>query len=204
MRRRLVFTTAALIAISAFLPACSSSGSSKTSAPAGSTTSASSPTTTSPGSAKAALTCTSFAGTLTLTPPVSPTVSVAHTLTAKGTLSGCTGTLGITGGEFTFRAEESEELNCAQVIAYTKPGTASVSVKWDNGTSSTGAQFALTYASVTSTKISGKFTSGNVFVGKTSTSMTVNSPNGGGCVTQGVSLSTAAVTLAPGTNFTIS
>jgi hypothetical protein len=134
---------------------------------------------------------------------VSPTVSVAHTLTARGTLSGCTGTPGITGGDFTFRAEESEKLNCAQVIAYTKPGTASVSVTWNNGKTSAGA-LALTYASVTSTKISGKLTSGDVFVGKTSTSMTVNSPNGGGCVNQGVSLSTAAVSLAPGTNFVIS
>ena len=203
MRRHLVVTTAAVIAIAALLPAYSSSSSSKSAAPAGSTTSASSAT-TSPGGSATVLTCTSLAGTLTLSPPVSPTVSVAHALIAKGTLSGCTGTPGITSGVLTVLAKETDKLNCGQLIAYSKPGTASGSVKWNNGQTSTGAKLAVTYASVTSSTISGKFTSGTVFVGKTTSSTTVNSPDGGGCLTQGVSLSTATLSLAPGANYTIS
>ena len=204
MRTKFVVTTATLIAITAFLPACSSTSSPKssatTTAPAGSTTSASSAPTSSSGAATA-LTCTKFAGTLTLSPPVSLTVSVAHTLTARGTVSGCTGTPGITSGVLTFVEKETTKLNCAELLTYTEPGTASVSVNWDNGKTSMGAKLAVTYASVTSSTISGKFTSGTAFVGKTSSASTVNTPNGGGCVTN--SLTTATLSLTPGTEYTI-
>jgi hypothetical protein len=202
VRTRLVVTVAALIAIAALLPACSSS-SSKGSAPAASTTSASSVTTSPPAGTATALTCTALAGTLTLSPPVSPTASVAHTLTAKGTISGCTGTPGITSGEFTLSAGATDKLNCAQVLTYSKPGTATVSVKWNNGSTSTGSKLALTYATVASTTITGKFTGGTAFVGKTTTSTTANSPDGGGCLTGGASLSTATLSLAPDTKYTI-
>ena len=135
---------------------------------------------------------------------MSPTVSVAHTLSAKGTLSGCTGTPGITSGELTFVAKGTAKLNCAEIVAYKEPGTASVAVKWNNGTTSTGPSLAITYDSVTTTTITGKFTGGNAFIGKTSTSTTVNSPDDGGCVTEGVSLKTATLSLQAGTTYTIS
>ena len=196
MRRHLVVTTGTLIAVMVFLSACGSS--SKSSAGAGSTTSTSGPST-----ATNALTCTTFAGKLTLTPPVSPTVSEAHSISVTGTLSGCTGTPGITSGDLTLEAKEAEKLNCAELIAYQKPNTASVSVKWNNGTTSTGAEFVVGFESVTKTTISGQVTGGDVFVGKTATAATVNTPDGGGCTTEGASLSTATLALAPGTNLAI-
>jgi hypothetical protein len=199
VRKHLVVTTAAMFAIAA-VSACSSSSSSKSSQPAGSTTSAA----TAPAGPAAALTCATFAGTLKVSPPVSPTVSVAHTLTAKGTLSGCTGTPGITSGELGFVAKRTAKLNCAEIATFKEPGTASVSVKWNNGQTSTGPNLAVTYDSVVSSTISGKFTGGTAFVGKTSTSTTVNSPDNGGCFTEGVSLSTATLSLAQGTTYTIS
>ena len=199
MRRHLVVTTAVLIAIAALLPACSSSSKSS------STTTSTEPaeTTTSTPAAATLLTCKKLAGTLTVSPPISPTVSEAHTLSAKGTLSDCTGTPGITSGTLTFTAKVTAKLNCAQIVSYSQPGTANASVTWSNGKKSTGVNLAVTYEAVTTSTISGKFTSGSVFVGKTSTATTINSPNGGGCVTQGVSLTTASLSLAPGTEYKV-
>jgi hypothetical protein len=196
MRRHPVVTTGTLIAVLVFLSACGSS--SKSSAPGGSTTSAS-----SPGTLNNALTCTTFTGKLTLSPPVSPTVSEAHDISVTGTLSGCTGTPGITGGDLTLSAKEADKLNCAQLISYAKPSTANVSVKWNNGKTSTGSEFVVGFVAVTKTTISGQVNGGDVFVGKTSTAATVNTPDGGGCTTQGASLSTATLALAPGTNVNI-
>lgn len=189
-----------LIAIAALLPACSSSSSPKSST---STNTAAGSTTTSTPGAVTLLTCTKLDGTLTVSPPISPTVSEAHTLSAKGTLSGCTGTPGITTGALTFVAKVTAKLNCAEILTYSQPGTASASVKWSDGKTSTGDNLAVTYESVTTSTISGKFTGGTAFVGKTSSATTINSPNGGGCVTKGVSLKTAALSLAPGTEYTI-
>jgi hypothetical protein len=196
MRRHPVVTTGTLIAVMVFLSACGSS--SKSSAGAGSTTSASSPSTL-----HNALTCTTFAGKLTLSPPVSPTVSEAHDISVTGTLSGCTGTPGIASGDLTLSAKEADKLNCAQLISYTKPSTATVSVKWNNGKTSTGTDFVVGFEEVTKTTISGQVASGDVFVGKTATAATVNTPDGGGCITGGASLSTATLALAPGTNVAI-
>src|SRR5438477_1747985 len=193
MRRHPVVTTGTLIAVMVFLSACGSS--SKSSAGAGSSTSAS-----SPGTLNNALTCTTFTGKLTLSPPVSPTVSEAHDISVTGTLSGCTGTPGITSGDLTLSAKEADKLNCAQLIAYTKPSTANVSVKWNNGKTSTGSDFVVGFEEVTKTTISGQVTGGDVFVGKTATAATVNTPDGGGCTTAGASLSAATLALAPNTN----
>ena len=140
---------------------------------------------------------------MTLTPPISPTVSEAHTLRAGGTLSGCTGTPGITSGELTFVVNETAKLKCSEVLTYSQPGTASVSVKWNNGKTSTAEKLAVTYDSVATSTISGKFTGGTAFVGTTSNATTTNRPDGGGCVTSGVSLSTATLSLATGTQYTI-
>jgi len=202
VRKHLVVTTAVLIAIAALLPACSSSSSPKSSSTTTSTEPAGS-TTSTPG-AGTLLTCTKLEGTLTVSPPISPTVSEAHTLSAKGTLSGCTGTAGITTGALTFVAKVTAKLNCTQILSYSQPGTANASVTWSNGKTSTGANLAVTYEAVTTSTISGKFTSGTEFVGKTSKATTINSPNGGGCVTKGVSLKTASLSLAPGTEYTVS
>ena len=193
MRRHLVGSTGTLIAVMVLLSACGSS--SKSSAPSGSTTS-------SPASANA-LTCTTFAGSLNLSPPVSPTVSEAHTVNVTGKLSGCTGTSGITSGDLTLEAKVTDKLNCAQLIAYSKPNTADLSVKWNNGTTSTGAEFVVTFQEVTKFLISGQVTAGDVFVYKTATAETVNTPDGGGCITGGASLSVATLALAPGTNLAI-
>ena len=197
MRRHLVGSTGTLIAVMVLLSACGSS--SKSSASSGSTTSAS----TSPPASASALTCTTFAGNLTLSPPVSPTVSEAHTVNVTGKLSGCTGTPGITSGDLTLEAKVTDKLNCAQLIAYSKPNTANLSVKWNNGTTSTGAEFVVTFQEVTKFLISGQVTAGDVFVYKTATAETVNTPDGGGCITGGASLSVATLALAPGTNLAI-
>jgi hypothetical protein len=149
------------------------------------------------------LSCTTFAGTLTVTPPLSPTTSESHTLSATGKLSGCTGTAGITSGDLTFTAKPADKLNCAQLIAYTKPTTATVTIKWDNGKTSSGDSFTVAFEQVTKTTISGSFTGGDEFVGKTSTVSTLNTPDGNGCTAQGVSLNTASLSLAGGSAFTI-
>jgi hypothetical protein len=193
MRRHLVVSTGTLIAVMVLLSACGSS--SKSSGSSGSTTS-------SPAAADA-LTCTTFAGSLKLSPPVSPTVSEAHTVNVTGKLSGCTGTPGITGGDLTLETKVTDKLNCAQLISYSKPNTANLSVKWNNGTTSTGAEFVVTFQEVTKFLISGQITAGDMFVYKTATAQTVNTPDGGGCITGGASLSVATLGLAPGTSLAI-
>jgi hypothetical protein len=193
MRRHLVVSTGTLIAVMVLLSACGSS--SKSPASSGSSTSA--PALTN------ALTCTTFSGNLTLSPPVSPTVSEAHTVNVTGTLLGCTGAAGITSGDFTLEANVTDKLNCAELIAYTKANTASVSVKWNDGTTSTGAEFVVSFERAAKTVISGKVTGGDAFVGKTATAATVNTPGGGGCITPGASLSAATVALVPGTDVAI-
>ena len=197
MRRHLVVSTGTLIAVMVLLSACGSS--SKSSAPSGSNTSAS---TSSPASADA-LTCTTFTGSLNLSPPVSPTVSEAHTVNVTGKLSGCTGTPGITSGDLTLYAKVTDKLNCTQLITYSKPNTANLSVKWNNGTTSTGAEFLVTFQDVTKFLISGRIEAGDMFVYKTATAQTVNTPEGGGCLTGGASLSVVTLALAPGTDLAI-
>ena len=196
MRSRLVVTTGTLIALMVFLSACGSS--SKSDAGAGSTTSASS----SPP-ASADLTCTTFDGKLTLDPPISPTASEAHKFDVTGTLSGCTGTEGITSGDLTLSAEVADPLNCAQLIAYLKPNTANVSIEWNNGKKSTGDAFTVAFDQVTKTTISGDFNGGDTFVGKSATASTSNKADDGGCTDAGVSLSSVTLALAAGTNLTI-
>jgi hypothetical protein len=140
---------------------------------------------------------------MNLSPPVSPTVSEAHTINVTGTLSGCTGTPGITSGDLTLVGKVTEKLNCAQLISYSKPNTANLSVKWNNGTTSTGAGFVVTFQEVTKFLISGQVTAGDAFLYKTATAQTVNTPEGGGCLTGGASLSVVTMALAPGTNLAI-
>ena len=190
MRRHLVVSTGTLIAVMVLLSACGSS--SKSSAPP----------TSSPTSANA-LTCTTFAGSMNLAPPVSPTVSEAHTVNVTGKLSDCTGTPGITSGDLTLLGKVTDKLNCAQLISYSKPNTANLSVKWNNGTTSTGAEFVVTFQEVTKFLISGQVTAGDAFLYKTATAQTVNTPEGGGCLTGGASLSVVTMALAPGTNLAI-
>ena len=193
MRRHLVVSTGTLIAVMVSLSACGSS--SKSPASSGSTTS-------SPTSANA-LTCTGFTGSLTLAPPVSPTVSEAHTVNVTGKITGCTGTAGITSGDLTLYAKVTDKLNCTQLISYSKPNTANLSVKWNNGTTSTGSEFLVTFEEATKFLISGKISAGDAFVYKTATAQTVNTPEGGGCLTGGASLSVVTMALAPGTNLEI-
>jgi hypothetical protein len=190
MRRHLVVSTGTLMAVMVLLSACGSS--SKSSAPS----------TSSPASANA-LTCTTFAGSLNLSPPVSPTVSEAHTVNVTGKLSGCTGTPGITSGDLTLYAKVTDKLNCAQLISYSKPNTANLSVKWNNGTTSTGSEFLVTFEEATKFLISGKIEAGDSFVYKTATAETVNTPEGGGCLTGGASLSVVTMAFAPGTSLAI-
>ena len=193
MRRHLVVSTGTLIAVMVLLSACGSS--SKSPASSGSNTSA-------PASANA-LTCTTLTGTLNLTPPVSPTVSEAHTVNVTGKLSGCTGTPGITSGDLTVEVNMTDKLNCAELISYSKPNRAVLSVTWNNGTRSTGSEFLVTFQDVTKFLISGGITAGNMFVDKTATAQTVNTPDGGGCISGGASLSVATLGLAPGTSLAI-
>jgi hypothetical protein len=193
MRRHLFASTGTLIAVMVLLPACGSS--SKSSSSSGATTS---PSTSSPLPTYA-LTCTTFAGKLTLSPPVSPTVSVAHKINVTGTLSDCTGTPGITSGDLTALATVSDKVNCAQLDSYSKPDkSVAVSIKWNNGTRSIGSEFVVSFETPTNFLISGKFDAGSMFLGKTATMTTLNTPDGGGCTTAGTSLSTATLALKPG------
>jgi hypothetical protein len=191
MRRHLVVSTGTLIAVMVLLSACGSS--SKSSAPPGSST---------PASTRA-LTCTTMTATLNLSPPVSPTVSETHKINLVGKLSGCTGTAGITGGDLTVEVNVPDKLNCAQLVSYSKPNRAVLSVAWNNGARSTGSEFLVTFQDVTKFLISGRVSAGSVFVGKTATAATVNTPEGGGCISGGASLAVADLALAPGTDLEI-
>jgi hypothetical protein len=160
----------------------------------------------SPAGAASLLTCTKLAGTATWTPPVSPTVKATHTVTAKATLSGCTGTKGITSGVTSFLSKGTTKENCAVLIASKAPSTASASVKWSNGKTSVLAKLTLTYGgSVGAQVITGKITGGTQtsFIGKTTKLTSQFIPNGGGCLTKGVSLKTASVSLKKGTKSTL-
>jgi hypothetical protein len=141
--------------------------------------------------------------TLNLSPPVSPTVSETHKINVVGKLSGCTGTAGITGGDLTVEVNVPDKLNCAQLISYTKPNRAVLSVTWNNGATSTGSGFLVTFQDVTKFLISGRVTAGSVFVRDTATAATVNTPEGGGCISGGASLGVADLALAPGTQLEI-
>jgi len=193
MRRHLVVSSGTLIAVMLLLSACGSS--SKSSGSSGSSTSA-------PASTNA-LTCTTLTGTLNLTPPVSATVSEAHKVNVTAKLSGCTGSPGITSGDLTLEANVTDKLNCTQLIAYSKPKRANLSVTWNNGSKSTGSEFLVTFQDVTKFLISGEITAGDIFVRKTATAQTANTPEGGGCITGGASLSVADLALAPGTSLAI-
>ena len=193
MRRHLVVSTGTLIAVMVLLSACGSS--SKSSGPSGSDTS-------TPASANA-LTCTGLTANLNVTPPVSPTVSETHKVNVTGKLSGCTGTPGITSGDLTLEVNVSDKLNCAQLISYSKPNRAVLSVTWNDGTASTGSGFLVTFQDVTKFLISGRVTAGASFVGKTATAQTVNTPEGGGCISGGASLGVATLAFAPGTELEI-
>jgi hypothetical protein len=191
MRRHLVVSTGTLIAVMVLLSACGSS--SKSSAPSD---------TSSPTSANA-LTCTALTASLTLAPPVSPTVSETHKINVAGKLSGCTGTPGITSGDLTVEVNMKDKLNCAELISYTTPNRAVLSVTWNDGSRSTGSGFLVTFQDVTKFLISGRVTAGSSFVGKTATAQTVNTPEGGGCISGGASLGVATLALAPGTELEI-
>ena len=157
-----------------------------------------------PASAGApALTCTKIAGTATFTPPVSPTVSVTHNVSSKSTISGCTGTAGITSGVATFTSKGTTKQNCAQLIASKKVTTATITVKWSNGTTSGPGTATVTPVSTATVKITSKITKGQ-FAGKTSISTVLFIPKGGGCITAGKSLATTTVSLKAGTKLVIS
>jgi hypothetical protein len=135
---------------------------------------------------------------------VSPPLSEIHKINVTGTISGCTGTPGITTGDLTLLASVTDKLNCAQLISYSKPNkSSSLSIKWNNGTISTGSEFVVSLQTVANFLISGRFDAGAIFVGKYGTAQTQNTPVGGGCVTPGVSLSTATLALKPGTKLLI-
>ena len=158
------------------------------------------------GAAAPALTCTKLTGTATFTPPVTPTASVAHKVTSKSTLSGCTGTKGITSGVATFSSTTKKE-NCAQLLANKSASTATVTVKWNNGKVSGPGTLKETYVSLGVVKLVGKITKGTVFVGKTSSSEASFLPKAGstkvGCVTPGVNLGKTNTSFPKGQKLTI-
>lgn len=156
----------------------------------------------SPAGAAAVLTCTKLTGTATFTPPVSPTVSATHKIVSHSTISGCTGTKGISSGKVTFTSTSIKE-NCKILLANKKSSTATVTVKWNNGKVSGPGPATVSYVSLGVVKITSKMTNGP-FKGKTSVSKTLFLPTGGGCLTKGKSLATTSVSFAKGTKLTIS
>ena len=160
----------------------------------------------SPAGAAAVLTCTKITGKATFVPPVTPTASVTHKVTSKSTLSGCSGTKGITTGVATF-SSTTPKFNCAQLLTNKKPLKATVTVKWNNGQVSGPGTLTETYVSVGVVKLTGKITKGTVFVGKTSTSEVSFLPPKGAksvpCVSKGVNLTSTPTSFPKGQKLTI-
>src|SRR5262245_50744776 len=112
VRRNVVVSTGMLIAMIVLLSACGSSSKDSADAP----TSAAESTTS-----KNVLTCKTFYGKLTLSPPIAPGASVTHRINVTGKLSDCTGTPGITSGEVTSLASVTDKLDCEQLATYKQP-----------------------------------------------------------------------------------
>jgi hypothetical protein len=158
----------------------------------------------SPASAGApVLTCTKLTGTATFTPPVSPTVIATHKISSKSTISGCTGTPGVTSGQVTFTSTSIKE-NCKILLANKATSKATISVKWSNGKVSGPGTATVSYVSLGVVKITAKTTAGTIFLGKTSVSEALFLPKGGGCLTAGKSLGTTSVSFPKGQKLVIS
>ena len=153
---------------------------------------------------KTPLTCKTLKGTVTWTPPVPATgAAVLSNVKATITVSGCTGTPGITSGVISFTSKGTTKHTCATQLTDKGNVKASASTKWNNGKTSVSPLVTLKYVSVGAYVASGKIASGTAFVGQSTSAQTQYIPVGGGCLTKGVSLKTATVSLSKGKTFTI-
>lgn len=156
------------------------------------------------GSATTGVTCTKLAGTATWTPAapkIGSTKKVKSTVKASGSVSGCTGTKGISSGKFTLVSKATTAGNCATLLSSKKPSAATSSITWSNGKKSASAKLTITPAGNATVKISGKVSSGTQFVRKAVSATVVFTPLNGGCTQK--DLSKASLALKKGTKFVI-
>ena len=120
---------------------------------------------------------------------------------ATGTITGCTGTKGITKGSFVFTSKPTTAGNCSTLLTSKKATTATSTVTWNNKKKSVSSKVTLTPAGTATEKVTGKVSSGTQFKGKTFTATVVFTPQNGGC--QSKDLSKASLSLKKGTKFVI-
>jgi hypothetical protein len=161
--------------------------------------------TASPAAAAPVVTCTKAAGTATFTPPLpklGSTKKVKSKLTAKGTVSGCTG--GLKGTTTFTQTGTPEPGNCqtlAEVKPTDKPTVGKFVIKWSNGKTSTVAKFTIKQTkAVTDATTTGKITAG-AYVGKVVKGTVTYKIPTGGCSTK--DLAKVTYTNKKNTKFTV-
>ena len=156
------------------------------------------------GAAGTGISCSKLTGTAVWSPPapkIGSTKKVKSTVKATGTVSGCTGTKGITSGKFTFLSKATTAGNCSTLLSSKKASTATSSITWNNKKKSASSKLTLTPAGTATLKVSGKVSSGTVFTGKAVGATVVFTPLNGGCTKN--DLSKASIALKKNTKFTI-
>ena len=124
-----------------------------------------------PADAAGGLTCTKLTGTVTWNPPVpAAPATAASAITLKASLSGCTGTPGITSGVINLPViKKVPKRNCT-TLATNPPKLTQTggSITWKNNSKSTLGTLTLTPAGVATYKATAKVTKGQ-FLNKTLT-----------------------------------
>jgi hypothetical protein len=145
------------------------------------------------------ITCTKASGTFKFTPPLPATGGVKSTLTATGTVSGCSGPGGAS-GHTSFKSDPATTTsNCATLAHPSASGTkGTLTINWVNGKKSTSHPFVVKQLSdLTDATTKGKVTSG-AFVGKAINGTVTFKLSAPACPAKG-----GTYTKKKGTNFTV-
>ena len=145
--------------------------------------------TAQPAAAATVTQCSKAAGSATFTPPLprlGSTKKVNSKLTAKGTVSGCIGGH-VTKGTTSFvQTSKPTPANCQTIVKpdpKAAPTLGTLTIKWNNGKTSTAKGFKIKQTDATTATTTGKITSGN-FAGKTIKGTVSFTPESGGCTSK--------------------
>jgi hypothetical protein len=130
--------------------------------------------------------CTKAAGSATFKPPL-PKIGNPKKVSAKlasvGTVSGCTGG-GVKSGKTSFtQTSKPRPANCTTLVTVKKsdpPTVGTLTIKWNNGKTSTAKGFKIKQTAATEATTTGKVTAG-LFVGKTISGTITFTPQKDGC-----------------------
>jgi hypothetical protein len=141
--------------------------------------------TASPAAAAAGTVCSKASGTGVFTPavPKGATTKKASKLTATGKVSGCTGSVRSGTTKFV-QTSKPVPGNCQTLLVVSsadKPAVGTLTIKWNNGKTSTAKGFKIKQTKATEATTTGKITSG-LFVGKVIKGTVTFKPKQGDCV----------------------